>query len=94
MLKNITHCLLTVTACLAYPLQAQELAVDTSAPLSQQPTIEQGANNVPIVNITTPSPAGVSHNTFKEYNVDRQCLVFNNHGHDPSPELGAFAQSN
>ncbi|MEM7055266.1 MAG: hypothetical protein AAF392_00005, partial [Bacteroidota bacterium] len=92
VVKNTTWRLVAFIAYLAYPLQAQELEVDTDAPASQQPTIEVGANNVPIVNITTPSPGGVSHNTFKEYNVAKQGIVFNNNDdHDPSPEHGFSA---
>lgn len=84
MTNYLRYLLFTALVFLAGSLQAQELAVDTSAPDSQQPTVEVGNNDVPIVNITEPSPAGVSHNTFKEYNVAPQGIVFNNnHNYDP-----------
>ena len=57
---------------------ANDLEVDTAAPISQQPIIESGSGNIPIVNITEPTAGGVSHNTFKEYNVGTQGIVFNN----------------
>ena len=59
--------------------------MDGTVPTNQQPTLEEGANDVPIVNITAPSPGGVSHNTFREYNVDPAGVVFNNnHDYDPN----------
>ncbi|MBD2785085.1 DUF637 domain-containing protein [Xenorhabdus sp. DI] len=38
----------------------------------------QNISNIPIINIVTPNNSGVSHNTFKEFNVDAQGLVLNN----------------
>ncbi|AZD17103.1 hemagglutinin repeat-containing protein [Pseudomonas chlororaphis] len=38
----------------------------------------QNQNGVPIVNIVAPNGAGLSHNQFLDYNVDRQGVVLNN----------------
>ena len=32
----------------------------------------------PVVDITKPNEAGVSHNVFREYNVDEQGIIYNN----------------
>ena len=38
----------------------------------------QNQNGVPIIDIVAPNGAGLSHNQFLDYNVDRQGLVLNN----------------
>ncbi|NYV28230.1 filamentous hemagglutinin N-terminal domain-containing protein, partial [Streptobacillus felis] len=40
--------------------------------------VEKSNNGVDIINISTPSPKGVSHSTFKEFNVSEKGAVINN----------------
>ncbi|MGG4672872.1 DUF637 domain-containing protein [Providencia sp. Me1] len=58
-----------------YPLHpawgAAMTAADKNTQISQQ-------NNVPIINIATPNGAGISHNKFQQFNVDKQGAVLNN----------------
>ncbi|MFJ1228430.1 hemagglutinin repeat-containing protein [Yersinia proxima] len=45
---------------------------------AHRPDIYTTENNVPIINIVTPSSDGVSHNQYDEFNVDRNGTIFNN----------------
>ncbi len=60
-------------------------------------TITNAANNdVPVVNITNPNPAGVSHNTFNNFNVSSHGVIINNSNKIDNSTLGGqvFANPN
>ena len=40
--------------------------------------VEKSNNGIDIINISTPSPKGISHSTFKEFNVSEKGAVINN----------------
>jgi len=48
-----------------------------NAPGNQQPTV-LGSNGVPVVNVQSPSAAGVSRNTYSQFDVDEKGVVLNN----------------
>ncbi|MEZ2759450.1 DUF637 domain-containing protein [Providencia vermicola] len=71
--RLLSYTIIFLTA--VYPLHpawgAAMTAADKNTQVSQQ-------NNVPIINIATPNGAGISHNKFQQFNVDKQGAVLNN----------------
>ncbi|MES9876893.1 MAG: hemagglutinin repeat-containing protein [Candidatus Sedimenticola sp. 1PA] len=54
----------------------------------------QAQNGVPIVNIAAPSSGGVSHNRYKQFNVDEHGLILNNSRDIVGTELGGMIDAN
>ncbi|MEQ5286768.1 DUF637 domain-containing protein [Providencia huaxiensis] len=71
--RILSYTIIFLTA--VYPLHpawgAAMTAADKNTQISQQ-------NNVPIINIAAPNGAGISHNKFQQFNVDKQGAVLNN----------------
>jgi filamentous hemagglutinin len=76
------------------PAYAQSISIDTGASPSNQPNLDAASNGVPILNIVAPNGAGVSHNKFTNYNVDRQGLILNNGKTLGQSQLGGIIQGN
>jgi filamentous hemagglutinin len=75
------------------PLQAQ-ISADPAAPGTQRPTVLNAANGVPLINITTPSAAGVSRNTYRQFDVGSQGAILNNSRTDTPTQLGGWVGGN
>ncbi|QJE15612.1 two-partner secretion domain-containing protein [Avibacterium paragallinarum] len=75
---------------------ADEMAVraDKSAPATQQATILKTANGLPQVNIQTPSPAGVSRNTYSQFDVAEKGAVLNNARKATQTQIAGWVQGN
>ncbi|MES2415605.1 MAG: hemagglutinin repeat-containing protein [Pseudomonadota bacterium] len=71
-----------------------QIVADPSAPRSQQATVLQTANGLPQVNIQTPSAAGVSRNTYSQFDVNPQGAILNNSRTNVQTQLGGFVQAN
>ncbi|WP_430199589.1 DUF637 domain-containing protein [Photorhabdus luminescens] len=73
MARGACYLLIYLTA--VYPLHP---AIAAGITPDNNRTQIQNQGNVPIVNIATPNGAGISHNTYKEFNVATQGAVLNN----------------
>lgn len=78
---------------LAHDASAQVVA-DPNAPGNQRPTVITAPSGAPLVNITTPSAAGVSRNTYRQFDVGAQGVVLNNSRTGAQTQLGGPVQGN
>jgi filamentous hemagglutinin len=77
------------------PAMAQgQIVADPNAPANQRPTVLAAPNGVPLVNIQTPSAAGVSRNTYSQFDVQQQGVILNNSRMDAQTQLGGWVQGN
>ena len=73
---------------------AAQIIADPSAPANQRPTVLGAPNGVPLVNIQAPSAAGVSRNTYRQFDVDRQGVILNNSPGNVQTQQGGWVQGN
>jgi len=78
---------------LATPAQAQ-LNAAQNVPANQRPTVLVAPNGVPLVNIQTPSAAGVSRNVYNQFNVPANGVILNNARTSVQTQLGGWVQGN
>ena len=76
------------------PLAQAQIIADPSAPGNQRPIVLAAPNGVPVVNIQTPSAAGVSRNTYSRFDVQRDGLILNNSRTNVSTQLGGWISGN
>ena len=71
--------LLTLIAYIGQPFAATaEIIAAQNAAAGNRPTVDVTANGLPLVQIASPSAAGVSHNQYNQYNVDPAGAILNN----------------
>src|SRR5690606_15857282 len=81
-------------ALLGSPQVQAQLVADPAAPGAQQATVLAAPNGVPLVNIATPSAAGVSRNTWRQFDVGTAGAILNNSRTDVATQLGGWVQGN
>lgn len=90
---SLARLALALTGLSAALVQAQIVA-DPSAPGNQRPTVLAAPNGVPLVNIQTPSAAGVSRNIYQQFDVGPPGAVLNNSRTNAPTQLGGWVQGN
>ncbi|WP_426802461.1 hemagglutinin repeat-containing protein [Xanthomonas campestris] len=73
---------------------AGRIVGDPAAPGAERPTVLTAPNGVPLVNITTPSAAGVSRNRYSQFDVGREGAILNNARGQTQTQLGGWVQGN
>ncbi|CAL60680.1 conserved hypothetical protein; putative haemagglutination activity domain [Herminiimonas arsenicoxydans] len=79
---------------LSMPLAYAQIVADPNAPGNQRPTILQTANGLSQVNIQTPSAAGVSRNTYSQFDVQSNGAILNNSRTNTATQTGGWVQAN
>ena len=74
-------------------VRAQVVAAPNASPATK-PAVGVSGNGIPLVQITTPNAAGVSNNTYTQYNVGTQGLILNNSPSTVQTKLGGYVQGN
>ncbi|MGJ7500266.1 hemagglutinin repeat-containing protein [Variovorax sp. ZT5P49] len=80
-------------ALAAGPVHAQ-IAGAPNVSGNLRPTVLVAPNGVPLVNIQTPSAAGVSRNVYNQFNVGANGAILNNSRVNVQTQLGGFVQGN
>lgn len=83
-----------ITFALQPALAAAQVITDPGAPGQKKPVIETTANGLPIVQIATPSGAGVSHNLYLQFDIDPSGLILNNSRALTSTQLAGYVMGN
>lgn len=76
------------------PAWAATIVADPGAAAAQRPNVIESANGTPQVNITAPSAAGVSRNTYNQFDVDSRGVILNNSSTNTQTQLGGWIEGN
>ncbi|MCD5360615.1 hemagglutinin repeat-containing protein [Chromobacterium aquaticum] len=87
-------CALWVGVSLGSAALAADIVADPGAAAGQRPTVIQANNGLPVVQIATPSAAGVSHNQYQQFNVGPKGAVLNNSAQVVNTQLAGYVGGN
>ena len=77
----------------ALPMAWSKIIADPTAPANQRPTVLSDSTGRPLVNIQTPSAAGLSRNTYRQFDVPTSGIVLNNSAANPWMSNGVLAKT-
>ncbi|MBT0722799.1 filamentous hemagglutinin N-terminal domain-containing protein, partial [Rosenbergiella collisarenosi] len=93
-LRPLTFALLLAGGALSASAQAGGIVADPGAPRGQQPTVQQTGNGLPQVDIRAPNSQGLSHNTYRQFDVDERGAILNNSQHATPTQLAGQIAGN
>ncbi|WP_272538193.1 two-partner secretion domain-containing protein, partial [Providencia sp. PROV193] len=73
---------------------ASSIIADNSAPKNQRPDVINTQNGIPQVNIAAPNGSGISHNQYKQFDVDNRGAILNNSAVMTSTQTAGMIQGN
>ncbi|NBM94270.1 MULTISPECIES: hemagglutinin repeat-containing protein [unclassified Proteus (in: enterobacteria)] len=73
---------------------ANGIVADNNAPQNQRPEVINTQNGLPQVNISAPNEAGISHNQYKQFDVDQRGAILNNSAVMTSTQTAGMIQGN
>ncbi|WP_307579487.1 hemagglutinin repeat-containing protein [Variovorax paradoxus] len=79
---------------LAAPYSHAQIAGASNVPGTLRPTVLVAPNGTPLINIQTPSAAGVSRNVYSDFNVGTNGAILNNSRTAATTQLGGIVQGN
>ncbi|RXK05704.1 two-partner secretion domain-containing protein [Halarcobacter bivalviorum] len=92
--KKVCSVLLSISLLFNQIVYAGGITVDSTASSMNKPSLGNAQNGVPIVNIVNPNSNGLSHNKFKNYNVNKQGLILNNSRVVTKTQLAGYIDRN
>ncbi|VEI20617.1 Filamentous hemagglutinin [Serratia plymuthica] len=81
-------------ALFAGPTVAGGIVADGGAAAGQRPDVMVTQNGLPQVNITAPNQAGVSHNQYRQFDVDQKGAILNNSATMIQTQMAGMVQGN
>jgi filamentous hemagglutinin len=81
-------------ALFADPVLANGIVADGQLAPAQRPEVINTQNGLPQVNINAPNQAGISHNQYQQFDVDKQGAILNNSAVMTSTQLAGYIQGN
>jgi len=84
----------TTLAALLTTVAHAQIVGAPNVPGNLRPTVLVAPNGVPLINVQTPSAAGVSRNVYNAFNVGTNGAILNNSRTDVQTQLGGFVQGN
>jgi len=71
-----------------------QIIADPNSANNQRPIILETANGIPLIDIQTPSSAGVSRNNYQQFDVNTKGAILNNSRTNVQTQLGGYVQGN
>lgn len=95
--RTVFQCMAMAVAMGAWSVGApawSQIVADPNAPGRQRPTVLSAGNGVALVNIQTPSAAGVSRNSYRQFDVGAPGAILNNSRGEAQTQLGGWVGGN